>query len=90
MLCDQHILADDSQCWRCRIAALEADKDEMLDGLERMDAEIAAWKRHWMAGREENIKLKELLLRYRNETPLGHQPHMIAHEVDALLKETTT
>lgn len=26
-----------------------------------------------------------LLRRYRNETPLGHQPHMIAHEVDALL-----
>lgn len=23
--------------------------------------------------------------RYRNETPLGHQPHMIAHEADAAL-----
>ena len=29
--------------------------------------------------------LVEVVKRYRNETPLGHQPHMIAHEVDALL-----
>jgi len=29
----------------------------------------------------------ELLRRYRNETPLGHQPHMIAHEADAILAE---
>jgi hypothetical protein len=32
-------------------------------------------------------RLRALLTRYRNETPLGHQPHMIAHEVDAALKE---
>ena len=24
---------------------------------------------------------------YRNDTPLGHQPHMLAHEVDQFLKE---
>lgn len=30
-------------------------------------------------------KRSALLTRYRNETPLGHQPHMIAHEVDAAL-----
>lgn len=29
--------------------------------------------------------LERLLRRYRNETPLGHQPHMIAHEVDEVL-----
>ena len=41
---------------------------------------------------EENARLKAqrdalaaLLKRYRNETPLGHQPHMIAREVDAVL-----
>lgn len=27
-----------------------------------------------------------LLRRYRTETPLGHQPHMIAHEADAVLR----
>jgi hypothetical protein len=36
----------------------------------------------------ENERLRALLTRYRNETPLGHQPHMVAHEVDAALKET--
>jgi alkylation response protein AidB-like acyl-CoA dehydrogenase len=35
--------------------------------------------------RAENARLRALLLRYRAETPLGHQPHMIAHEVDAAL-----
>lgn len=29
--------------------------------------------------------LRDLLIRYRNETPIGHQPHMIAHEVDNAL-----
>ena len=45
-----------------------------------------------MVGRDrlhaEAERLRALLTRYRNETPLGHQPHMIAHEVDATLKET--
>ena len=31
------------------------------------------------------LEALRLLRRYRNETPLGHQPHMIAHEADALL-----
>ena len=30
-------------------------------------------------------RLRQLLARYRDETPLGHQPHMIAHEADAAL-----
>jgi hypothetical protein len=30
-------------------------------------------------------RLRALLARYRDETPLGNQPHMIAHEVDAAL-----
>jgi hypothetical protein len=30
-------------------------------------------------------ELVRLLVRYRNETPLGNQPHMIAHEVDEIL-----
>jgi cell division protein FtsB len=35
--------------------------------------------------RAENSELRRLIERYRNETPLGHQPHMIAHEADAAL-----
>lgn len=34
-------------------------------------------------------KLSALLRRYRDETPLGHQPHMIAAEVDAALAPAT-
>ena len=48
-------------------------------------------------GREvEAVRLSDfqkaiaLLSRYRTETPLGHQPHMIAHEVDDLLRATST
>ena len=46
----------------------------------------------WNAGEQVQMahvdaagELERLLLRYRTETPLGHQPHMIAHEVDAVL-----
>jgi hypothetical protein len=31
--------------------------------------------------------LTRLLKRYREETPLGHQPHMIADEVDKTLHQ---
>ena len=37
--------------------------------------------------KSERDALRVLLARYRNEVPVGHQPHMIAHEVDAALKE---
>jgi hypothetical protein len=33
----------------------------------------------------ENAQLRRLLIRYRTETPLGNQPAMIEHEVDAAL-----
>ena len=35
--------------------------------------------------RTENGELRRLLARYRDETPLGHQPHMIAHQADGAL-----
>ena len=44
--------------------------------------EIAA---HIVIAVNSHEVLVALLARYRNETPLGHQPHMIAHEVDAAL-----
>lgn len=34
---------------------------------------------------EINQELLRLVKRYRAETPLGHQPHMIAHEADAAI-----
>lgn len=36
--------------------------------------------------RTDNAELRRLLARYRDETPLGHQPHMIAHQADEALK----
>jgi len=33
----------------------------------------------------ENAELRRLLARYLHETPLGHQPRMIAHEAEAVL-----
>lgn len=35
--------------------------------------------------RNENSVLRHLLARYRDETPLGNQPHLIAHQADAAL-----
>jgi hypothetical protein len=35
--------------------------------------------------RERSTTAITLLRRYRDETPLGNQPHMIAHEVDAFI-----
>ena len=33
--------------------------------------------------------LLRLLIRYRNETPLGNQPHMIAEEADKVIAQAT-
>lgn len=50
------------------------------------------WLRGFEAGviqmRQDTSELRRLLARYRDETPLGHQPHMIAHEADAVLGRT--
>ncbi len=38
--------------------------------------------------RETSKQMRELLVRYRNETPAGHSPHMIRHLVDEVLERT--
>lgn len=60
-----------------RVPVDETDPDTVLRDCQTRIAELEA----------ERDKLRALLARYRNETPLGHQPHMIAHEVDAALQE---
>ena len=55
----------------------------------RNEADVDSLKHHLRALQAEADRLRALLTRYRNETPLGHQPHMIAHEVDTTLKEKT-
>ncbi len=39
-----------------------------------------------MAGEELLDKAMKLLRRYHDETPLGHQPHMIAHQATEILE----
>lgn len=46
-----------------------------------------ALKEELAAALTQRDKALEFLQVYRNDTPLGHQPHMIAHEVDQFLKE---
>lgn len=38
--------------------------------------------------RAEVAELRQLLARYRDEVPLGHQPHMTAHLADDALGRT--
>lgn len=50
------------------------------------DALAAAVNSRLAAPGEETVaKALALLIRYRKETPLGHQPHMIAHEADEVI-----
>ena len=46
-----------------------------------------AWRKSVTSQLTEAVRL---LRRYRTETPLGHQPHMIAGDVDAVLRRATT
>jgi hypothetical protein len=40
----------------------------------------------WLAATEKNDEILSLLIRYRTETPAGHQPHMIAHQADLAIE----
>lgn len=48
-------------------------------------AEAQADARELERLRVENATLRGLVARYRDETPIGHQPHMIAHLADDAL-----
>lgn len=52
-----------------------ADSEKRIKELEQKCAKLEA----------KNERLHILLARYRDEVPLGHQPHMVAHLVDAEL-----
>jgi len=61
-------------------------------GVDRLALElfVALDAERWWVGelREQITVMRELLTRYRNEVPLGHQPHLIAHKVDKVLELT--
>ena len=58
---------------RAEIVRLTKRKDECSNG--------------WDAALAQRDKAIAFLHVYRNDTPLGNQPHMLAHEVDQFLKE---
>lgn len=57
--------------------ALQIDTVNKMVRLERENAEL----RMAAAG------ARQVLLRYRNETPIGRQPHMIAHVADKAIED---
>ena len=82
-----------AQCW-CDAETEHIEMNPVL--AEAVARRIAAWmdtgafharnEAYWRERTEkaeaDRAALLALLKRYRNETPLGHQPHMIAHVVD--------
>lgn len=77
---------DYAMCWRCtKIKKTQENCSEPHKGQETASTK-SSYPAVFCEGQKEYIKeLEKLLRRYRNETPLGNQPHMIAHKVDALL-----
>lgn len=62
-----------------------ANKRRVMELFHRVSAGYYPLYLEPQADRAE--RLAEALRRYRNDVPLGHQPHMLAHEVDALLRD---
>lgn len=60
---------------------LKANLEDAEDDLSRARAEIKRLK-------EYNRELVACLRRYRDETPIGHSPHMICHVADKLIAGT--
>ena len=56
-----------------------AEIDQLCAAIEHKDAAL-------VGAAIEIHKLRALLKRYRDETPRGHQPHMIAHLVDEVVR----
>ena len=53
-----------------------------------VDADFSRYlERELVGARAQRDKAIAFLKVYRNDTPLGNQPHMIAHDVDQFLKE---
>lgn len=69
-------------CWN----TCEGYETEELERIAQSPAGMRAYSVETVAAlTAQRDELLALLIRYRNETPLGHQPHMVAHEVDAAI-----
>ena len=63
------------------LKALQAERDALHAEIDDCHKRMLVLQ----AERDALLSLRTLLQRYRDETPLGHQPHMIAHVVDTAL-----
>ena len=59
---------------------------ENAERIAELEAKLERQEAYYMGEREQLKALRDMLKRYRKETPLGHQPHMITEEVDKLLE----
>ena len=73
---------------------LERELAEAQAEIVRLKGEAELWEGgfdracdHLAEIRDRRDKAIAFLHVYRNDTPLGNQPHMIAHDVDQFLKE---
>lgn len=70
-----------------RILQLEAEDAKREQWYQVVVKRFAECESMLSASMERIATLESLLKRYRNETPLGNQPHMIAHQVDEYFAE---
>jgi chromosome segregation ATPase len=59
-----------------------------FSALRQQEVEIHEFREERDTIRKQLSEARELLIRYRSEVPLGHQPHMAAHKVDEWLEQT--
>ena len=76
----------DGFCPICATAKIVRLKGEAQYGATFIQRAIDA-ERELAEAKAQRDKAIAFLHVYRNDTPLGHQPHMLAHEVDQFLKE---
>ena len=65
--------------------ALAAENERLSAALKQANDQAEHFERAWYLRGDDMERALALLARYRDETPLGHQPHMIALEVDNVL-----
>jgi hypothetical protein len=68
-------------------AHLTAKIDSLQEQLHLCNVDQLSTAAELAATIAQRDKALAFLQVYRNDTPLGHQPHMIAHEVDPFLKD---
>ena len=79
------IEAQAAEIERLRINANNIMRESFIKEQAAMQQESYGGAAARLQGERINQGMLALLRRYRTETPLGHQPHMIAEQVDAAI-----